>query len=103
MSENRSEGLLVRAEPLGPARRLCLRMVGEVHEADGALLLDADPAWAAAINTVLVKKGMRISELRWTEIPEPSRDALPVIQGALDGQGRTRDHRTHSRNRRMPA
>jgi hypothetical protein len=79
MSENRSEGLLVRAEPLGPARRLCLRMVEEVHEADGALLLDADPAWAAAINTVLVKKGLRISELRWAETPERSRDALLVI------------------------
>jgi hypothetical protein len=82
MSENRSEGLLVRAEPLGPARRLCRRLVEEVHEADGALLLDADPTWAAAINTintVLVKKGLRISELRWAQIPEPSRDALPVI------------------------
>jgi hypothetical protein len=61
---NRSEGLLVRAEPLGLARRLCQRMVEVVHETDGALLLAADPAWAAAINTVLVMKGLRISELR---------------------------------------
>jgi hypothetical protein len=30
---------------------------------DGALLLDADPAWAGAINTVLVKQGVRVSEL----------------------------------------
>ena len=76
MSENRSEGLLVRAEPLGPARGLCHRLVEEVREADGALLLVADPAWAAAINTVLVKKGLRISELRRAEIPEQSKDAL---------------------------
>ena len=70
MSENRSKGLLVRVEPLGPARWLCQRLVEEVHEADGALLLVADPAWAAAINTVLVKKGLRISELRCSEIPD---------------------------------
>ncbi len=47
-----------------------------VHEADGALLLVTDSAWAAAINTVLVKKGLRISELRRAEIPEQSKDAL---------------------------
>ena len=64
MFDNRSEGLMVRAEPLGLARQLCQRLVEEVHEADGALLLGADPAWAAAINTVLVMKGLRISELR---------------------------------------
>ena len=31
---------------------------------DGALLLNVDPALAGAINTVLVKKGVRVSELR---------------------------------------
>jgi hypothetical protein len=31
---------------------------------DHALLLDADPAWAGAINTVLVNKGVKVSELR---------------------------------------
>ena len=35
----------------------------EVRLVDGALLLGADPAWAAAINTVLVTKGVRVSEL----------------------------------------
>ena len=35
----------------------------EVRLVDGVLLLDADPAWAAAINTVLVTKGVRVSEL----------------------------------------
>ena len=64
MSENGSEeGLLVRAEPLALAEAVSRRMV-EVRVVDGALLLDADPAWAWAINTVLVKKGLRISELR---------------------------------------
>ncbi len=64
MPENGSEeGLLVRAEPLALAEAVSRRMV-EVRVVDGALLLDADPAWAWAINTVLVKKGLRISELR---------------------------------------
>ncbi len=35
----------------------------DVRVVDGALLLDADPAWAGAINTVLVTKGVRVSEL----------------------------------------
>ena len=39
MFDNRSEGLLVRAEPLGLARQLCQRLVEEVHEADGALFV----------------------------------------------------------------
>ncbi len=36
----------------------------EVRVVDGALLLDAGTAWAGAINTVLVTKGVRVSELR---------------------------------------
>ena len=60
MFENRSEGLLVRGKPLGPVRWLCQRLVEEIHEADGALSLVADPAWAAAVNTVLVKKGLSV-------------------------------------------
>ena len=64
MLENKSgEGLLVRAEPLGLAEEISNRMVEVVRVGDGALLLDADPAWAGAINTVLVKKGVRVSEL----------------------------------------
>jgi hypothetical protein len=63
MSENRSEGLLMRAEPLGRAEELSRKMV-EMRVVDGALLLDADPAWTGAINTVLVTKGLRVSELR---------------------------------------
>jgi hypothetical protein len=67
--ENDGEGLLVRAEPLALAEEVSRRMV-EVQVVDGALLLDADPAWASAINTVLVNKGLRISELRRGRICE---------------------------------
>jgi hypothetical protein len=63
VADNRSEGLLVRAQPLGAAEEICRRMV-EVRVVDGALEVAADPAWAGAINTVLVKKGVRVSELR---------------------------------------
>ncbi len=63
MATKRSESLLLRAQPLGAAEELSRRMV-EVRVVDGALLLDADPAWAGAINTVLVKKGVRVNELR---------------------------------------
>ena len=65
MLENGSgvEGLLVRAEPLGLAEELIGRMAEVVRLEDGALLLDAEPAWAEAIKTVLVEKGVRVSEL----------------------------------------
>jgi hypothetical protein len=62
MIENRTEGLLVRAEPLELAQEVCNRMV-EARVEDGALLLDADPTLAGAINTVLIDKGVRVSEL----------------------------------------
>ena len=65
MSQSGSEGmLLVKAEPLGLAEMIARRMVSVVQVIDGALLLQADPAWAGALNTVLVKRGVRISELR---------------------------------------
>ncbi len=50
--ENGSEEglLLVRAEPLGLAEKVSRRMVDVVRVADGALLLEADLAWAGAIN-----------------------------------------------------
>jgi len=63
MLENGSGGLLVRAEPLGLAERVCRRLVEDVRITDDTLWLDADPAWSGALNTVLVKKGVRISEL----------------------------------------
>ncbi len=65
MKENRrEEGLLVRAEPLEWAQQITHRMVDVVRYEDGALLLEVDPEWAGAINTVLVKKGVRVNELR---------------------------------------
>jgi hypothetical protein len=34
-----------------------------VRVVDDTLILDVDPTWAGAINTVLVEKGVRVSEL----------------------------------------
>ena len=70
MVENKNEGLLIRAEPLEWAQEVCLRMVDVVRIADGALHLAADPQWAGAINAVLVKKGVRVKEIRKQSIPE---------------------------------
>jgi hypothetical protein len=65
MTQNgREEGLLVRAEPLEWAEEISQRMVDVVRVEDGALLLEVDPEWAGAINTVLVTKGLRVDELR---------------------------------------
>jgi hypothetical protein len=64
--ERRNEGLLVRALPLGVAEEICRRLVNRVLAVDGVLELNADPAWAGTINTVLVKKGVMVSELRRT-------------------------------------
>jgi hypothetical protein len=46
------------------AEEISRTMVDVVRVVDGALLLDADPTWAGAVDTVLVKKGARVSELR---------------------------------------
>jgi hypothetical protein len=65
MKENRTEeGLLVRAEPMGLAKEISQRMVDVVRLEDGALLLEVEPKWAGAINTVLVTKGVRVNEIR---------------------------------------
>ena len=65
MTQNgREEGLLVRAEPLEWAEEISPRIVDVVRAEDGTLLLEVDPRWAGAINTVLVKKGVRVNELR---------------------------------------
>jgi hypothetical protein len=65
MNENApQEGLLVKAEPLQWAQEISQRMVDVVRVEDGALLLEANPECAAAINTVLVAKGVRVNELR---------------------------------------
>ena len=64
MTKKSSGGLLVGARPLDLAEMVCRRLVDGVRIVDGSILLDADPAWAGAINTVLVKSGVRVSELR---------------------------------------
>ena len=56
----------MKAGLLEQAERISRSMV-EVRAVVDALLLAADPAWAGAINTVLVKKGVRVSELPRTE------------------------------------
>jgi hypothetical protein len=77
MLENRTEGLIVRAEPLEWAEELTHRLVNVVRVDDGLLFLDADPAWAGAINAVLVKKGVRVSEL-WPGGHEAASAALEM-------------------------
>jgi hypothetical protein len=67
MTKKSSGGLLVGARPLDLAEMVCRRLVDGVRIVDGSILLDADPAWAGAINTVLVKSGVRVSELRRAE------------------------------------
>jgi hypothetical protein len=57
MAVKRSEGLLVSAQPLEAAENISRRTV-DVRVVDGTLLLDADPAWAGAINTVPSKKSV---------------------------------------------
>jgi hypothetical protein len=74
MSENRSEGLVVRAEPIELAEQICERLLTEVRVMDGSVLwLGAEPEWAGAINTVLVKKGVRVGKLCAAR-----KDTLPV-------------------------
>jgi hypothetical protein len=71
MNENgREEGLLVRAEPLPWAEEISHRMADVVRTEDGVLLMEVDPKWAGAINTVLVSKGVRVNELRKQSMAE---------------------------------
>jgi len=64
MIEKRNEGLLVRAEPLERAQEISQRIVDVVRVEDEALLLNAGLELAGAINTVLVKKGVNVKEIR---------------------------------------
>jgi hypothetical protein len=63
LEKKRKDLLLVRAEPLERAEEISNRIVSVVRILDGSLLLEADPTWAGAINTVLVSKGVKVSEL----------------------------------------
>jgi hypothetical protein len=62
-ANQREEGLLVRAEPLERAEEISHRMVDVVQVKDDALLLEAEPELAEAINRVLVTKGVRVKEI----------------------------------------
>jgi hypothetical protein len=62
--ENTKELLLVRAEPLQWAKQISHTMVDVVRIVDGALLMEVDPQWAGAINSVLLSKGVWVDELR---------------------------------------
>ena len=58
----REEGLLVRPSSSNGPRR-SPRGWSMWCALRTALLLEVDPQWAGAINTVLVKKGVRVDEL----------------------------------------
>ena len=72
MAEKTSACFLVKAKLLEQAERIS-RSIVEVRIVDDTLLLDANPAWAGAINTVLVKKGVEVSELCQLQEDEPAR------------------------------
>ena len=71
MFRSASEGLLVMAEPIEWTEEVCRRMVKVVRTRGDALLLDADPAWAWAINKVLVSKGLQVNELARSSLYGP--------------------------------
>jgi hypothetical protein len=62
-ARNPYRSLVERAEPLEWAEEISHTMVEVERLEDGTLLLDVDPAWARAINAVLVSKGVRVNEL----------------------------------------
>jgi hypothetical protein len=62
--ERKRRRLASESQAPGLAQSVCEGLVDEVRIVDGALLLTADPAWAWAINIVLVTKGVMVSELR---------------------------------------
>jgi hypothetical protein len=63
MVEKRHEGLLVEASPSERAEEVLRRMV-EVQEVNGMFFLEAAPAWAQAIETVLEEGGIEVEQLR---------------------------------------
>jgi hypothetical protein len=75
-----SPGLLVvRAEPLEQAQRICKCLIKGVRVTEGgALLLESDPAWAQAINMVLVERGVRVSQLCPTLLEEVEEEPLAI-------------------------
>ena len=85
MSQNGGGGwLLVKAEPLRLAVEIARKMVNVVQVVDCTLLLHADPAWAGALNTVMVKKGVRVSELRPVRQPQQTGQQLAAARLGSD-------------------
>ena len=83
--------MLVRTKPLGQAGRICRRPVREVRVIADALWLDADPTVSSAVNTVLVKKGVKVSEL---VVRLSERNQIRVKQSAAGQLGRGVGRRT---------
>jgi hypothetical protein len=53
----------------------------DVGVVGGVLLLDAEPSWTGDINTILVMKGVKVSELRYGRRPQQTsyRSAATVL------------------------
>jgi hypothetical protein len=75
VTERRDEGLLVRTGHLGVAEEICRRLVNRVWAVDGFVELNADLAWAGAINIVLVKKGVTVNEFAFPEETSKAQEA----------------------------
>lgn len=71
MTEKSDRGLLVGARPLSLAETACKRLVEGTRGVNGTLLLDANPTWAGATNTVLVESGVRVSECAARAVEQP--------------------------------
>ncbi|MDQ3862131.1 MAG: hypothetical protein M3317_01255 [Actinomycetota bacterium] len=55
--------MLLKAEPLEQAATVSRKMADVERTTDGALLLNADPAWVASIKEVLASKDVRVSKI----------------------------------------
>jgi ABC-type multidrug transport system ATPase subunit len=104
IEEMRSRGgraILIRATPLGQARRLLEAVLSpdQVSEQDGLLSVQADPSQAASLNRRLVADGVDVSELRMSEQslediflqltekpPPPPSDPSPLRGGQGGGE-----------------
>ena len=86
----------MRAQPLGAAKAISKPMV-DVRVVDGTLLLNANPAWAGAINTVLTKKGVRANEL------QPVLDISLLEEGGSERPARSLPERSVMQMHRLPA
>lgn len=74
MVEKSNEGFWLRLRPRSELRRLV-----ETREVNGALLLEADPAWAEAIDTVLEEEGIRGEQLRRAGREDSCRRVSPLL------------------------